>query len=282
MNTAEHISEDDLLSFALQFLPDKEMPDAVAHLSHCEACRAELGRIQGDLAAYALTAEPHSPPAYARERLLAQVAKDSKLLRARRGAAGPETATPTNQPVKVVKWDGPERMRSPFWGWAGWAVAAVLAIGAGWQATVNRHRQTELEDQLAAMSDESGRARAALKAMTDSRAVHVGMHLASADNGAAGHAPEALAAYMAETGSLVFVASHLAPLQPYKTYELWLLPANGRDPIAAGIFKPDEHGNANVVMPNLPKGVPASGFGVTIEDEGGAKQPTLPIVMSGS
>ena len=52
--------------------------------------------------------------------------------------------------------------------------------------------------------------------------------------------------------------------------------------IAAGVFKPDANGNANVLMPNLPKGVSAAGFGVTIEDEGGAKQPTPPILMQGS
>jgi anti-sigma-K factor RskA len=61
-----------------------------------------------------------------------------------------------------------------------------------------------------------------------------------------------------------------------------VLPANGHDPIAAGIFKPDPNGSANVVMPDLPKGVPASGFGVTIEDDGGSKTPTKPVVLVGT
>jgi len=33
-------------------------------------------------------------------------------------------------------------------------------------------------------------------------------------------------------------------------------------------------------MPDLPKGVPAKGFGVTLENEGGADTPTLPILMA--
>jgi len=34
-------------------------------------------------------------------------------------------------------------------------------------------------------------------------------------------------------------------------------------------------------MPDLPKGVEAKGFGVTIEDEGGSQTPTKPIIMAG-
>ena len=37
--------------------------------------------------------------------------------------------------------------------------------------------------------------------------------------------PEGHATYLPSTGALVFVADHLDPLQPQKTYQLWLLPA---------------------------------------------------------
>ena len=37
-----------------------------------------------------------------------------------------------------------------------------------------------------------------------------------------------------------------------------------------------------VILPDLPKGVPAKSFGVTIEDSGGAQTPTMPIIMAGS
>ena len=48
------------------------------------------------------------------------------------------------------------------------------------------------------------------------------------------------------------------------------------------MFHPDESGNASVIMPPLPKGVEAKAFGVTIEDEGGADKPTLPIILVGA
>ena len=80
MNTMNHISPDDLYLFALQLLPDADMKDAATHLKDCAQCRGLLGEIQGDLAAYALTAELQTPPAQARERLLRQVAEEKKVI----------------------------------------------------------------------------------------------------------------------------------------------------------------------------------------------------------
>ena len=83
-------------------------------------------------------------------------------------------------------------------------------------------------------------------------------------------------------GTLVFLASNLDPLQALKTYELWVIPADGSAPVPAGTFHPDDQGNASVIMPTLPRGVAAKAFGVTIEPDGGSQTPTLPIVLAGS
>lgn len=276
MNTADHITQDDLILLALQQLPEKESPLALAHLAQCDQCREEVARLQGDLSAYAMTSEMHSPPAYARERLMRQVTKEKKQFYIRQGKSVVQAISSGDGDYEL---DKPTRWAS-LMPWAGWAVAAVMALFAVIEFGVHQHTNAELRAEVRQMRTESAKAHDTLETLTDSRAQQVVMNLSS--SAGAKHVPEAHAAYMQEKGALVFFASNLDALQPYKTYELWLLPANGRDPIAAGIFKPDAKGNANVVMPNLPKGVPASGFGVTIEDEGGAKQPTLPIVMSGS
>ena len=102
-------------------------------------------------------------------------------------------------------------------------------------------------------------------------------HEAGLHNALQAHCGKAI--YMPDKGMLTFIATGLDPLQPYKTYELWLIPADGRDPIPAGTFKPDDRGNASVLMPELPKGVAAKAFGVTVEDDGGAQTPTMPIVL---
>ncbi len=94
--------------------------------------------------------------------------------------------------------------------------------------------------------------------------------------------PTGRVTYVPEKGTLIFLANNMEPLLPYKTYELWLIPADGRDPIPAGTFHPDDRGNASVIMPPLPRGIEAKAFGVTIEDDGGSQTPTLPIVMAGN
>ncbi len=276
MSNNNHVTYDDLILLALQFLPEAEMPQAMSHIAECAECRSELAQIQGDLAAYAWGVEQHTPPAYGRERLLRSVAQDKKTLTSRHEAAHAlrsGAAFDSNQ-IHLV----PSRS-AQIKQWAGWAVAAAMAGVAILQFAQREHAENLLASQQKQLG-ESVRAQNVLDTLTDSRARQVGIHLAS--TAPAEKHPEAHAAYRSDTGSLVFFASNLQPLQPYKTYELWLLPANGHEPIAAGLFKPDPSGSANVLMPNIPKGIPASGFGITIEDEAGAKQPTLPIIMTGA
>jgi anti-sigma-K factor RskA len=87
--------------------------------------------------------------------------------------------------------------------------------------------------------------------------------------------------YLRSRGALIFSASNLRPLPPDKTYELWVIPANGSAPIPAGTFEPDAKGMASVLLPHLPKGVQAKAFGVTMENAGGSTTPTLPILLAG-
>ena len=91
---------------------------------------------------------------------------------------------------------------------------------------------------------------------------------------------QALAAYLADKGSLVFVAKHVQPAPNGKTYELWLMPDDGKNPISVSTFKPDAQGSASITLPSLPKGVTAKGFGVTMENDGGSDTPTLPVILS--
>jgi anti-sigma-K factor RskA len=88
--------------------------------------------------------------------------------------------------------------------------------------------------------------------------------------------------YLAENGGLIFQANDLGQLAGDKTYELWVIPANGQAPIPAGLFRPDTAGSASVVLPPLPKGVPAKAFGVTIEKAEGSATPTAPIILAGA
>ena len=264
------------------------MKDAATHLKECAVCRAQLGEIQGDLVTYALTAELHTPPSQARERLLRQVAEEKKVI----------PADPVEQHIEPILYprnsrmfqmDAPEerepRRFAPVMAWAGWSIAACLAVVAGMQVDQRKTVQQDLAvatAQLSQNAEQSEHAKQVVQTLSDASAMQVALHVPLNAGAVPKLDPEAHATYQPNTGALVFVADHLDPLQPQKTYELWLLPAQaGQAPIPAGLFKPDANGNATVVMPPLPKGVTAKGFGVTVENDGGSKTPTAPIVLAG-
>jgi anti-sigma-K factor RskA len=95
-------------------------------------------------------------------------------------------------------------------------------------------------------------------------------------------APSARATYLPERGGLILLATNLKPLAGDKTYELWVIPANGTAPVPAGLFRPDTSGTATLVLPTLAAGIQAKAFGVTVENAAGTKVPTMPIVLSGA
>jgi len=286
MSSANHISQDDLYLFALQLLPETEMRSVALHMKDCALCRAQVADIQGDLAAYALTAELQAPPSQARERLLRQVAQEKK-------AVPVDLPEPQIEPVlyprnnRMFQMEAPEkdpRRGMGFAGWAGWAIAAGLLVAGGLQFQQRQKLQLDLTEESAKLdqtTQAAAQAQQVMQTLTDAGAMQVSLHVPQ-NQGAAKLDPEGHATYDPGKASLVFVASHLDPLRPDKTYELWLLPAEaGAAPIPAGLFKPDANGNASVVMPTLPPGVAAKGFGVTVEDEGGSQKPTAPIVLAG-
>ena len=282
-----HILPEDLALYAMQLVDSEDRADLSGHLSECAECREVLASITGDLAAMALTADMHSPPAMARERLMKQVAREKKVV--------PMRTTPVPAPVAVSDADdelnsyirkdeaGVRKKRgvvvsiAPWLGWV--AAAAMLLI-----SLTENHRRHVMQDalnrengQMVRLAAQADRAQQVLDLLNDHSATRVSLTKRGVPPAAIGRAT-----YSPRRGALVFMASNMDALPPYKTYELWVIPANGRDPIPAGTFQPDARGNAMVVMPNIPKDVEAKAFGITIEDQGGSQTPTLPIVMSGS
>lgn len=207
---------------------------------------------------------------------------DAEPVFATRQRRGMQIAAEEDEEEKAAR----ARPRRAPWvlAWTGWAVAAGCSFVAGLQYHQRQQIQGTIATQQVRTEDaikESARAQAALATLTTANAMQVAMH-STADIKPGTLPVTALAAYLADKGALVFVATHMEAAPFGKTYELWLIPADGRNPMPAGTFKPDAQGSASVVMPQLPKGVPAKGFGVTLENEGGSDTPTLPIVLAGT
>jgi hypothetical protein len=310
MNTATHYEPADLALFAMQLLEGDEHRRAAAHVNGCAFCRQELARLQGDLAVCAYAIEMHSPGAGVRERILHQVAREKKIAPAEPAERNPrmelvERREPIEEPSLVLRTRGqratekerseredadedrPSPRRSSLMQnlmlWLGWTVAAGLTVSGVWLYQQREEYHARLISQageVERLKDEGAGSRRLLDTMTDASAQQI--VLSATTQGAGDAAPEGHVLYAAEEGALVFLASRLGALEPGRIYELWLIPADGRDPIPAGTFRPDAKGNANVMLPPLPRAVRAKAFGVTVEDGDGSQSPTMPIVLAGS
>jgi hypothetical protein len=159
------------------------------------------------------------------------------------------------------------------------AVAALLiiAVGLSWEVLHLDERLRHETATLHRMAAENAKAQAVVDALTAPAAQRVLLTSVKTPP-----APSGRAVYLPSTGALVFQGNNLASLPADKTYELWVIPANGSAPIPAGLFRPDATGNASVVMLELPKGVPAKAFGVTVEKASGSDTPTAPILLAGA
>lgn len=269
-NHAFHIEEDDLIQYALGTLKETQLTQFTAHISLCNQCRAKLGQYHVDLGAFAAAQPESEVPAGSRERFLSRLA----------GPAVSET------PLEKIRNKSRAYLFSKaFRHWmdtpapllilSGVLVAALAFVGYDDLSHIHQIRQ--MLPEMNRFERDSARYEELEDFLRGINVQDATLHR----NADSGKEPEGHVLYSAASGRLVFTATNMPGPPPGKTYELWILPAAGNPAIPAGTFTPDLQGSAAVVFPQIPSNVQASGFGVTVEDDGGAKTPTLPIYMSG-
>jgi hypothetical protein len=260
--TAHDQYREDLLLHAVGALPREESESLDRHLAECSACREELRVLSDAAAQIAMAVDPAFPPARLREQLTARLQDEQVRL-----------ATRDSRSVSI------SRLRR-IWFWAPAFAAAILAVAFAvlWMRNrealqANRELAAKLESSKAATQE----ARNLVNMLSAGDAQRITLVAVGTKP-----QPEAKAVYSLRQRSLVLLASNLNPLPAHKIYELWLLPANGAQPIPAGTFKPDGRGSAALVSSQFTGAVPAKGFAVTVENEPGSATPTLPIILSGT
>ncbi|MGA2373428.1 MAG: anti-sigma factor domain-containing protein [Candidatus Korobacteraceae bacterium] len=256
MKTHEQFA-DDLALYALDELTGIERQELEDHLQSCAACRRELHALRGDLGLLGLTSSGPQPPARSKDRLMRAIAAEP------RGVSLAEAA-----PRKAAWW---------AWGSA-LATAVLLFVVAGLWRSNGRMKDelAELGNRNQDQSIQLEQMNQQLRLLTSPDAVHVSLNPQKAPK-----QPSGTAIFSPSQKRMIFMASNLGPVPEGKAYELWIIPGTGV-PIAAGVFKPDDHGNAIMMDHKMPEGVEAKAFAITIENQEGSDKPTSPILLMGA
>jgi anti-sigma-K factor RskA len=170
------------------------------------------------------------------------------------------------------------RRNSPLT-WLGWVLAlvfAVVAAGLAHKVATVRSELNTAQGGAAQMRVDLDHANQIVAVLSSPQSSHVVL----TETRQATH-PVGQVSWLARQGALVFVAGGLRDLPADKAYELWLIPAGGKAPIPAGLFRPDPDHGATVVLPPLPAETEAKSFEVTVEPGRGSETPSLPLVMQG-
>jgi anti-sigma-K factor RskA len=264
MSGHEQFAED-LALYALGALEGAERQALKTHLEGCASCRRELELLRGDGSLLALSTAGPKPPARARQRLMSAIAHEPRLSGA---VVAPASERGQCSEIRPPWWTNFERAAL---GWIAAAALALVCIGLLRQNSTLQRDVASLRAQFQAqLSDQGSKLEQANEVVTtllDPEATKIELI-------AVGNKPQprGKAIYQHRNRNLIFFASSLPPLAAGKIYALWLFPANGGAPIAAGLFKPDARGSATVVNPPLPEGVEAKNFVVTLEPESGSHE----------
>lgn len=142
--------------------------------------------------------------------------------------------------------------------------AACLILAA--VSIVSRHELIKTRDQLNVLTRERNQLRAAVEILSrpETRAVEFGR----AEKAAHGRV------LVNRNGGFVFIGSQMPPVASDRTYELWLVPASGAAPQAAGLFRPDAAGNSVEVSPAAVDARTTKAIAVSVEPRGGSAAPT--------
>ena len=270
MRKQVHIQEEDLIQYALGNLPDYRLFQMTAHISMCAECRGEVNRIRVALGAFGAATETQTTlPSGARERFLNRLRQESVK------AEAATVALNVSRPSFLKRFFTWTQSPVPYQVLSG-ALAAGMVFFA-YDDAMHYHAMRQMVPVVARFEAQVARLSDLEQFLQGSNIQEVSLRPKPVNQ----MTPEGHAFYSPQQGKLVFTASNLAPIPNGKAYELWILPRDGSAPIPAGTFTPGPDGNAAIIYPQIPTGVEASGFGVTLENANGATKPTMPILLSG-
>ncbi len=263
------IPAEDFDLYALGVLDGEEKRSLESHVAACSDCARELENACGRMALLALSVPPQAPPAHVKQQLMQKIADAPRQISPARSTSAPERAK-----SRASQSASRSRPWSSFW----LPVAAAFAV-ATIVLVINNQRMNQqlqqLQDQVAQQSAQETQDHSLLNMIAASDTASIPLaHMPDMPAGQ-GHV-----FYNARMGMVLYNGSLDSP-PPGKSYQLWLVPASG-NPVSAGLIKPGGVGEGMFLMEAIPAGTQAKAFAVTIEPEGGMRQPTGPKVLVGA
>ena len=167
----------------------------------------------------------------------------------------------------------PEQPR-PF-GWSPWLAAAVVLLMMSTVYFVGRER--EYAKELARVRERLRQQTIELTRMNEAFVIINGLETKEAAF-KAGQLKGKV--YLHPTNGVLLIASNLPQAPAGKVYEMWMFPKGGK-PVPAGLFQPESGGSAIHLQLGAVDLGTTSAVAVTLENEGGAAQPTTtPVIVA--
>jgi len=231
--------------YALGLAEEPECGEIRAHVDRgCEVCMAELKLARELAAILSGSSAPSEPSRKLRRRILASVGVE---------------------PRRLGWW-------APLW-----AVAVVMAVFA---AAYFSGREKEFAEQLARARGEVRNQAIELTRLNEAFTILNGRDTTEASFGSTEAQPPKGKVFLNPSQGVLLVASNLPPARTGKIYEMWILP-KGHMPVAAGLFQAAMDGTALHVQRGPVDVNATNAVAVTLENEGGASQPTsTPIIVA--
>lgn len=251
-----HIEE--LLPFyALDALTEEEREQVDVYLAKHPEARAQVDEMRRAASALPRGVSPVQPAPRTKAALMARVAADQRA----------HSSAQIQPSPRVSRFESFFRTLS----FAAAAIAIVWAVALNVQVLRLQGEIAKLNNALVAQSNSLNQIIQKLPQTTAPTTITVALRGTKAQ-------PDAQGQLIADPGSqsAVLVVTGLPPLQPGKTYQVWLI-ANA--PVSAGLLTVDANGQGVLIITSKESIGSFKSLGISVEPQGGSPQPTGDIVV---
>jgi anti-sigma-K factor RskA len=253
---------EELLPFyVLDALTQEEKELVESYLAEHPEARTQVQDLQSGASALPYAVSPVEPPHRVKESLMVRIASDAQARERSSARASSESSR------HGLRFEDIFRVL----GFGAAAIAIVWAFVLNAQIARLRNEIAGLNDQVANQSQSIEQIIANLPQTNQSDVITVSLKGTEAQ-------PRAQGQLIANPNdqSAVLVISGLPPLEPGRTYQVWLI---GNAPVSAGLLTVDENGQSVLIVTSEETIGSFNSLGISIEPEGGSQQPTGEIVV---